>query len=388
MSNKNHILLVCGALFGNGEEIDELQSFCLELKRQNRLILIRNDTDENILQILNIIADKNSEFNKDLSSSTDIWNTQEEVWRQTLNRNCELDIICNIMNCSLNEFWNDREDICKKLLKLPLITELVEQAYYYYDMGDFVFVHGWVPVDEIPNKRSGSIKYKVSANWRSLPKEKWYEALCAYEDELGLIDDIEITVPVPNRTVVCSHMYNILRKLSFNSTKDSAPYYDEGRINIGGSIKCIVFNQDKDNNVKIVNGKTNLGVFWMCCEDIIFDFETIDLDKSRFWNDKATLNYSKDIKDIWKEQSIAQYNGKYQNYDFNYFPHGQVHFDTKSHWSIIELQKFSQGNFYEVYRIDYPREIHYTFNDEETEFDEDKIRQIFKLAGATVKIEK
>ena len=72
MSNKNHILLVCGALFGNGEEIDELQSFCLELKRQNRLILIRNDTDENILQILNIIADKNSEFNKDLSSSNSV----------------------------------------------------------------------------------------------------------------------------------------------------------------------------------------------------------------------------------------------------------------------------------------------------------------------------
>lgn len=79
--------------------------------------------------------------------------------------------------------------------------------------------------------------------------------------------------------------------------------------------------------------KVNVGVFWICNFDIIYDIEEYEINKS----DKNFYSYSKHHFEVWNELSKIQFNGKYSKYNYNFFPRGRVYFDAEVKKYSIEL---------------------------------------------------
>ena len=89
--------------------------------------------------------------------------------------------------------------------------------------------------------------------------------------------------------------------------------------------------------------KINVGVFWLCNFDIIYDVEEIEIDE----NQKELFVFSKQHKDVWKELSLKQFGGKYSKYSYDFFQRGRVYYNsaTKQHFIVMndlrkELPKF------------------------------------------------
>lgn len=70
--------------------------------------------------------------------------------------------------------------------------------------------------------------------------------------------------------------------------------------------------------------KIKVGVFWLCNFDIVYDIEEIEIDE----NQKELFAYSKKHREVWKELSENQFNGKYSKYSYDFFQRGRVYYNS------------------------------------------------------------
>ena len=83
--------------------------------------------------------------------------------------------------------------------------DLVEGSVNYYEIGDYIFVHGWIPClgeGLTPAHRSNELKYV--SRWRQLPKDSylWDEAVWLNGGKCWAQDCRE-----DGKTIVCGHYH-------------------------------------------------------------------------------------------------------------------------------------------------------------------------------------
>lgn len=176
LSNKNHIVVLCGDLFDRGPQSVECYNFVKKLHAEGRLIYIRGNHEDLLFDCVAGLEGKKSLGSHHISNGT--------IKTIAHFLNCsEYDVLCCVYeNQQLQEFKDD------------VLQFINDTCVDYFELGDKVFVHGWVPTTEDENCCE-----IISENWRDgdWSHARWECGFDAWRRKL---------VPA-DKTVVCGHWH-------------------------------------------------------------------------------------------------------------------------------------------------------------------------------------
>ena len=169
MDNPDHILCICGDLFDRGDQSRQLFEFVKELQTQDRLIYVAGNHESLLFDCMSEIYRGQVPSGHHFSNGT-------------------VKTIC--MLCGQSEWiiydptWRDK--ICETMQ--PVLDFISDNCVDYAEIGDFVLVHGWVPL--LMDFRDGTSEDWERARWVN-GMEKWKNPACR----------------VPDKTVICGHWH-------------------------------------------------------------------------------------------------------------------------------------------------------------------------------------
>lgn len=169
--NDNHILILCGDAFDRGPDAKKLLDFLLQLQECNRLIYVKGNHEylmENLLKQI-----KNRE-----PISGYHW------YNKTLDTLCQLTNY-NPYDIALGVGIKDYRKILRRLSKY---RKLVAKCVDYYELNNYIFVHGWIP--HIKN-------YYMLSKCKDWEKASWYNGMQEWNNGWRLDD----------KTIVCGHWH-------------------------------------------------------------------------------------------------------------------------------------------------------------------------------------
>lgn len=247
-NDSSHIVVICGDAFDRGDSSVKLFEWMKIMKNQDRLVYIRGNHEDLLEKLIQDIR-KQRNIDRHHISNGSVKTIAEFC-------NCSMfDIIFNSFN---HEFFDTR------------ISQLMEfinnTSVDYFEIGNTLFVHGWVPITADVDKTM-----IVHENFRD---GSWKEA--RWENGMELFHS---GITLPCKTIVCGHWHasfgwsNYARKCSeWDSDAIFTPYieYDE-KLNstivaIDGctvftrSVNCVVFNENGEiiSNIESFEGRDNL----------------------------------------------------------------------------------------------------------------------------------
>lgn len=177
--NPEHFLILCGDLFDRGPESKEILQFVQSLK--DRFIYIRGN-HENLLEecVRDISVGRDIRFhhftNGTISTIAQLCDVKEEEFQRVVRPD------------SLNQtVW---------IKMKPILDWIDNRAIDYYELDDFIFVHGWIPVD---------FEYRP---YNVIPKEEWKDGeLWKKACWVNGMEAWKYGAVVPNKTIVCGHWH-------------------------------------------------------------------------------------------------------------------------------------------------------------------------------------
>lgn len=176
INNKDHILIICGDLFDRGSEAKELLDFLSSIPK-DRLLLIKGNHED-------LLEDCLFQLENHINISSHHWrNGTLDTIAQLTDIN-KYDLVCGVYNF---------KDIKRKM---KYYFKLVSQTVDYYEVGDYIFVHGWIP------PTTEDIYYKYNINWRDASKKEWEKARWFNGMDMAHNNIIE-----ENKTIVCGHWH-------------------------------------------------------------------------------------------------------------------------------------------------------------------------------------
>lgn len=202
VDNTEHVLIICGDLFDRGTQAKELLNFLVSLQNKNRLILIRGNHED-------LLEDCLGELEWKTFISQYHWTNGTLDTIAQLTETNKYDLVCGIYN--FDSIWK----------KLEQYHELIWKAKNYYEIDNYIFVHGW-----IPHIRKYENLIKCSEEeWK---KARWANGMQEWKNGWKL----------KNKTIVCGHWhtsfgnYHYHNKGSGEFEKDSDfnPFIDKGII--------------------------------------------------------------------------------------------------------------------------------------------------------------
>jgi serine/threonine protein phosphatase 1 len=217
--DKHHYLIVCGDIFDRGNETKELLNYLLSIPKK-RLILIRGN-HEDLLELCIDCLDTPQQTNIHLHINNGTFKTLMQLTKMIYPL----------------EYVGKAKQIRRKLKRY---YKLVNRCVDYYELGKYVFVHGW-----IPNK---NYQYCTKKEWG---KARWYNGI-QYANE-GFI--------IPNKIVVCGHYHTSYGNYNFHKIGDGEftknacfdIYKNDGIIAIDGDVA----HTNKINVLVIDGGDVN-----------------------------------------------------------------------------------------------------------------------------------
>lgn len=181
INNPKHKIIVCGDLFDRGRQPKEIIDFILSHK--DKFVLIRGNHEDLMQDMIN----RNCNLRHDLSNGTAY--TMVDLCPE----------------------WMITEFDLKKIAKQTGLQEVLDMCVNYFETKNFVFVHGWIPVNE------KTMKY--NENWRNASKSRWDDARW-----LNPVEMYQNKVFDPEKTIVCGHWHCS----AFWHAKDPAQYEEFG----------------------------------------------------------------------------------------------------------------------------------------------------------------
>lgn len=215
-NNKEHTLIICGDLFDRGMQAKELLDYLLKL---DRLILIKGNHEDLLLECLEQL-----EHRENINILHKLNGTLNTI-AQLTNIN-EYDLLCGIYN--YEEIKHKLEDYFK----------LINKAKDYVEIGNYIFVHGWIP--HIKNYEDLS---KCSEEqWKNA---RWYNGMKEWHNGWKF----------NNKTIVCGHWhcsygnyyYHNKGEKEIGDNADYSPFIDKGII----AVDCCTAYTHKVNIVKM-----------------------------------------------------------------------------------------------------------------------------------------
>ena len=185
-ANEEHIFVSCGDLFDRGTENRRIYDFVRSLERK---ILIRGNHEEMLREIL--INGKLEVHN--IHNGTDI--TVKELFGAKS--------IDNMGNVDLS----DRE-------RIDEIVEFIDSMTDYYEAGEYIFTHGWVPI--VLDKY---FYPTVDPDWRNADEASWHDARWT-----GWWQPYGKGAVIEGKTIVCGHRPARMGR-NFDESRD--PYCDD-----------------------------------------------------------------------------------------------------------------------------------------------------------------
>lgn len=239
INNDNHILISLGDVWDRGSNPIQVMDFLLNLYDKKRAILIRGNHEDLLSSLLKrgylgMYDVHNGTFETIYHLA---WHCTKEKRSKTQVR-CDLDYLCDIIskNKTIQRFLNSMID--------------------YYELGDYVFTHGFIPIDYC----YGYPMYKLK--WKEANEAEWNKA--RFYNGIELCS--EYNIKIPNKTIVVGHYHcsygnvrlehgfnidnNQAYKLEFSDMKYFKPYYNDGIIAIDScvyetkKINCLVLDID------------------------------------------------------------------------------------------------------------------------------------------------
>lgn len=182
LDNPNHFLIICGDCFDRGDESKELFSFLKSLG--DRFIYVRGNHEDLLEQCYDELLNNEQSINL------------------THIQNGTLKTVSNITDITIAELLdgNYKNEILKKKL-IPLL-QFINKSVDYYEIGDNIFVHGWIPNIH----RYEDLKKCTKEDW---DRARWENGMLHWYENHRL----------ENKTIFCGH---------WNSSFGNFYYHNEG----------------------------------------------------------------------------------------------------------------------------------------------------------------
>ena len=171
-SNPKHILCICGDLFDRGPDPIKLLEFVKELNTQKRLIYIRGNHEDLLKQCVEEIYTGKYIGLHHFSNGT-------------------VETICRF--CKENEWIvhdPSKRDFIYNTMK-PVLDFMDEHCVDYREIGDYILVHGWVPL----NTTAEDFRAASEEDWKSA---RWINGMAAWRTPEYRVKD---------KTVICGHWH-------------------------------------------------------------------------------------------------------------------------------------------------------------------------------------
>lgn len=175
INNPEHVVIICGDLFDRGNQSTECFTFVKQLAAENRLIYVRGNHEELlencVRDLLRGHVGRHHVSNGTIKTIANILDVSE------------YDLLCDVVSAT---------EIQSKIQ--PLLNFISKHNVDYYELGDKVFVHGWIPT-------TTDGKYEiVSKNWRQgdWSRARWECGFDSWRCKL---------LPTNDETVVCGHWH-------------------------------------------------------------------------------------------------------------------------------------------------------------------------------------
>lgn len=215
IGNPSHCLIICGDAFDRGKEAKQLQDFLVKMQEQNRLIYICGNHEDLLMQMvgeLPMIAD-HIEWTHHAGNGT-------------------LSTLSQLTGMTVSQIKRDPWRAQEYFANTPFVQKLLPEIVDYAEIGDYIFVHGWIPsYAHLDDFRDASHKDWQEARWWN-GMEMWHNKACRE----------------PGKTIVCGHwhcswghaIYDQQVEPNegncFGSRADFTPFAAEGILAIDGCV--------------------------------------------------------------------------------------------------------------------------------------------------------
>lgn len=222
--NPEHKLVVCGDLFDRGPKAVELFEFVKGLG--DRFIYVRGNHEDLMLDCYNDLIGHVYLGRHHISNGT-------------------VDTICQFTGLNMYEVmsYSEKRDELLDAKILPLIYWIREKSVNYFEIGNYICVHGWIP-------RLRHLEDFKKANVLNWDRARWVNGMEAWRNPENRVD---------GKTIICGHWHcswgwshirqkrkEFPQKSKKDWLKSFEPFVDDGIMAIDactaytGIINCIV----------------------------------------------------------------------------------------------------------------------------------------------------
>lgn len=199
IANNDHWLICCGDYFDRGSKPKEVMDFLMSLPR---VILVKGNHED----LFYDLCYRGYSLYHDIANGTD-------STLKILAKGYSEHHISNVL----------------KMVR-PFSSSMVD----YFETKNYIFVHGWIPLNATDDEIFEEKKYIFDPNWRNASDSKWRQARWINGIDAAADGCIE-----PNKTIVCGHWHCSYGHFKAGETKsqhgddaDFDPYYGNGIIAI------------------------------------------------------------------------------------------------------------------------------------------------------------
>lgn len=224
MNNPEHIVILLGDLFDRGKQANECFEFAKKLYEQNRFVYIRGNHEDLLMACI-----------KEIPTGT------IPTFHVT---NGTADTIVQFAEAKKIDLLMQGREILNKIQDK---IDFIQQATVdYLEIGDYIFVHGWIPChyqDKILKK-----EYQFKEDWRNddWSAARWLNGMEAWQK--GIV--------IPSKTIFCghwntswghSHIRQDCKEWLPKDRTNFEPFIDSGIVALDscvaytGKINCYVF---------------------------------------------------------------------------------------------------------------------------------------------------
>ena len=183
-SNPNHTLIICGDIFDRGTQSRQMFDYLSHLER---FIFVRGNHEDLLQECINDLSTENFSTLQYYHFQNRTINTLADLIGMTI-----YDLVFpEVVTMACHEGRKVLDWIDKKSIN-------------YFEVGDFIFVHGWIPIIEIrQNKMSGlATDCYFNPNWREATNDEWARARWLNGMEMWYNNFVE-----KGKTIVCGHWH-------------------------------------------------------------------------------------------------------------------------------------------------------------------------------------
>ena len=222
-NNDEHMLISIGDNFDRGLENYEMFLFLKEMKNKNKIILIKGNHEDLMMEMLS----RGYPISRDYSNGT--YDALNQFYKRYYNIDADVKP-------------NDFHDVYIKLKEDGFI-DLIYQMLDYYETKNYVFTHGFIPVNGIYNYYYNS-NCSYDPDWRKSDGKRF--ELSRWIN--GIEMSIKYDIGEPNKKIIIGHFHSsygnirkdlkeplsdsILKRLEFSDFRLFEPYIDKNIIAI------------------------------------------------------------------------------------------------------------------------------------------------------------